>query len=138
MDRAQLDRLSICRAASALHDEEPSAAVDGPSASVWPRAGEAAAGSVWTRSAGRVLGFFQSPHAKPLSSLMLLKWILRLAQRLLIAQGLVLLTIAFCVLLGFPAIVTTFFVVLVDFCANMFVAVRTLGPVFRKFLVRGQ
>lgn len=67
-----------------------------------------------------------------------LKWLLKLAKRVCAAQALTLAVIAICVLAGLPAILTAFLVALVEFIANIYVAVRTLGPVFRKFLLRGQ
>jgi len=130
---ARLDRLSICRAASALHDASPSAAVDGPSGLVCSRTGGAAAGFGMEGRRGWMRGGFQSPHAKPLSFLPALKWVLRLVRRVVAAEAILLLTVALCVCAGFPAIVTAFFAALVEFCASVFIAVRTFVPVFRKF-----
>lgn len=130
---ARLDRLSICRAASALHEGSTSAAVDGPSGLVCSRAGEATAGFGSQGRRGWMRVGFQSPHAKPFSFLPALKWILRLVRRVVAAEAILLLTVALCVCAGFPAIVTAFFAALVEFCASLFIAVRTFVPVFRKF-----
>lgn len=66
------------------------------------------------------------------------KWVLSLAQRFVVAEAALLITIALCVLAGFPAIVTAFFAALVEFLVSIWLAVRTLGPVFRKYLLGGQ
>lgn len=66
-----------------------------------------------------------------------LRAVLRLAQRIVVAEALLLATIAICALAGLPAIVTAFFAALVEFLVSVWIAVRTLGPALGR-LIRGR
>ncbi len=65
-----------------------------------------------------------------------LRVVLRLVQRVVVAEAVLLATIAICALAGFPAIVTAFFAALAEFLVSVWIAVRTFGPALGR-LVRG-
>ncbi len=58
--------------------------------------------------------------------------ILRLVQRVFIAEAALWLTAVICALAGLPAVLTAFAVALVGFLMNCWLAVRTLGPLCRN------
>ncbi len=59
-------------------------------------------------------------------------FVLRLVQRVFIAEAALWVTAAVCALAGFPAALTAFSVALVAFLLNCWLAVRTLGPLCRN------
>ena len=67
----------------------------------------------------------------------LAKALFRALQRLAVAEAVLVLTAALCVLAGLPAVLTAFLVALVNLVVNVALAVLTLGPVVRR-LVRGR
>lgn len=64
-------------------------------------------------------------------------FVLRLVQRVFIAEAALWLTAALCALAGFPAALTAFSVALVAFVLNCWLALRTLGPLCRNLLRGG-
>ena len=83
-----------------------------------------------------------APHAKQIPNDQLGDWLVRavfrLIQRVFIAEAVLWLTALICALAGFPAVLTAFCVALVAFVVNTWLAVRTLAPVFCKFVKGGR
>lgn len=66
-----------------------------------------------------------------------LRAVLKLLQRVFIAEALLWLTALACALAGFPAVVTAFCAALVGFLANCWLAVLTFRPIVGR-LIRGR
>lgn len=78
-----------------------------------------------------------TPRASGRIARNLARAVLKLVQRVFIAEAVLWLTALACALAGFPAVVTAFFVALVGLLVNLWLAVRTLAPIGRR-LFRGR
>lgn len=95
------------------------------------------------RSCGsRTVSATKLPHAKqslyPQRRQALVRAAVGLVGRCLAVEGVLVATALVCALVGLPAIVTAFCVALVGFLANLWLALRTLGPVARRLLNGGR